>query len=156
MLIGKCLCVCMCVFTYWKRFFLSLTQKKPHSSPKHLSLKNKSQDHSMSFWTSVIIWVVFFFLSISQFSNKHLRGCCPSFKSIWKILSCCDGCKRCNNWQAAAVLKLVFVVLISFSSCFLVIPRWLFVPAYCLCSWRGSTLKWGCLCACAAASEEEY
>lgn len=116
-----CMCVCTCIFIF--RFFLSA---KKHSlpalpihqlplhppNPEQLSLKSKGKEHSMSLWTSIII--SFSFPCLSQFSNKHLRGGCPSLKSIFKILSCCDGCKRCDNWQAAAVLKLVFVVLTSF------------------------------------------
>lgn len=116
MLTGKCsVCVHMdmCFLTYWKRFCSPApSSKNPHSNPNHLSLKIERQDHSMLSELQLLFGV--FLPSLSWFSNKHLCVCCPSFLSSKKILSCCDGCKRCDNWQAAAVLKLVFVVLTGF------------------------------------------
>lgn len=63
-------CVCVCVFTYWGRFSLPPMLPPPPSSPKHLSLRNKSQDHSVLFWTSIAICGVFSYVPFLNFQTS--------------------------------------------------------------------------------------
>lgn len=147
-----CVCVCACVFSHTVEDSVSPPPKKRPTATWN-SLKNKNEGHSMSFWTSFPFFFTFFPLVIFKQAalwllsllQIHLKNSLLLWwlKKMWQLAGCC--CAETSICCAD-----------QFFSCFLEIPRYLFVPAYCFLPLERKHFRMGLSLCLWAASEKEY